>query len=491
MQTQTRQSKSEGAKILIDGLHRTVLLLARLLVPVCLAGCKVGPDYERPEIEAPDQWRIESEDAGSLADAAWWELFDDPILQGHIEIALEQNKDLRIAIARIDEARGALRISNSRRLPQVDAAAGARRDQRSEEITPGARARDTYDVAGGFGWEIDLWGKLERATEAAYAELLSAEHTRQAVVLSLITDVAILYFQIQDLDRRIEITGRTVNSRQESLRIAVRRFEAGETSELEVRQAQSQLAEARRVMPDLKSQLAARENELSILLGRNPGSIRRSASDYEHRLPETIPAGLPVQLLERRPDVRRTEEQLVAASARIGVAEGEFLPSLSLSGALGFRSRNVSTLFNDSAFAWETGAQALAPLYQGGRLKGNLEVAEAQFVQARLLYERVVLQSFREVNSAMADYTYAADIRQAQEELVRATQAYSDLAYQMYEAGEVGYIEFLDAQRQLFNAELSLSQTVRQQLTAFVSVYKALGGGWSQRPSPDTVSPPE
>ena len=450
--------------------------------------CMVGSEYERPGIDIPQAWLIPVEDANSIADIVWWELFKDETLQSLIRIALDENKDLRISIVRIKEARGAFRATGADRWPQIDAISKVGRAQGSEKISPGSAAVDFYSFAGILSWEVDLWGKLQRATNASYAQLLATEESKNAVVLSLISDIAQAYFEMLDLDRRIAIAERTVKSREESLRIARLRFTGGITSELEVKQAESEFASAKTIVPDFKNQLFAKENELSILLGRNPGSIRRGQTLVEQYLSPEIPAGLQADLLRRRPDIRRAEKKLVASSERVGIAEADFLPSLSLTGILGLESGHFSSLFNSSADIWKIAADVSTPIVTAGRLEGNLGIVKAQFEQARLNYKQSIQQAFREVNDSIMNYYQSKEIRTANEDLVRASSKYLKLAYVMYENGEASYLDFLDAERQLFDAELTLSQTIRDQLVSMVTVYKALGGGWNTKADLQPVS---
>jgi len=458
-----------------------ICLLMFFGATACLyPGCTVGPEYERPEIEMPESWREKSQDVNSVADIYWGDFYKkDETLLSLIQMALKNNKDVLTAAARIEEFHGAYRAVYGEEFPQFGISGAIARSQSSRELAPTAKPRDDFSLIGELVWEMDIWGKLKHGTEAARADLLSTEHGYRAIVLTLVSDVAIIYFDIQDLDRRIEITEQTIDSRRESLEMAKRRFEGGLTSELEVKQADSELASALAVIPRLRNDLHLNENALSVLLGQNPSEIPRGAELIGLELPQEVPAGLPNELLRRRPDILQSEQQLIAACHRIGVAEAEFYPSLGLSGIIGQEAPHFSSLFNSKATLWEAAASTSTPIFSFGRLEGNLDAAKAKFEQARLQYEQAVLIAFREINNSLSAYNEAIEQREAQEYLVRANTDYARLALAKYLNGEVGYLDYLDAKRQLFNAELSLSQSIRDQYVALVYIYKTLGGGWN------------
>ena len=444
-----------------------------------LQGCTVGPEYERPEIEMPESWRETRQDVNSIADIYWGDFFKkDETLLSLIQMALENNKDILTAEARIEEFRGAYRAVYGEEFPKFGISGTAGRSQSSKEISPTAAPTDNFKLIGELVWEMDIWGKLKHGTEAARADLLSTEYGYRAIILTLISDVAKTYFEIQDLDRQIEITEQNINSWRESLELAKRRFEGGLTSELEVKQADSELASALAVISRLRYNLDVKENTLSFLLGQIPAEIPRGTELIGLELPQEVPAGLPNELLRRRPDILQSEQELIAACHRIGVAEAEFYPSLSLSGIIGQEAPHFSSLFNSTATVWEAAASTAAPIFTFGRLEGNLDAAKAKFEQARLQYEQAVLKALREVDNGLSAYNQAIEQRKAQEYLVRANTDYARLALAQYINGEVGYIEFLDARRKLFDAELSLSQSIRDQFEVLVFLYKALGGGW-------------
>lgn len=458
---------------------------AILLLAALLAGCTLGPDYRRPAAPAPEAWRVPAEEAGSLADLEWSGLFQDETLQRLIRTALEENKDLRLAAARVLEARAQLGITRSDQFPQVDGTGSYEARRASEVSSPRFPAGTdvTKDFLKGrldLSFELDLWGGLRRATEAARAELLASEEARRTVVIALISDVAQAYLELLDLDRELEIARRTLESRQGAVRIVGRRSQEGLTSELDLRRAEGEQASAAAVIPDLERRVAQTENGLSILLGRNPGPVPRGKALTEQSPPSVVPAGLPSGLLERRPDIRQAEERLVAANARIGEAKAAFFPRINLTGAFGMESVALSDLFTGPARIWQFGPTVTLPIFTGSRNRARLGAAEARQVQALIQYQQTVQQAFREVEDALIAHRKALEIRVEQEALVASTQRTLSLAERRYVEGLATYLDVLDAQRQLFGAEIELTQTRRNQLVAVVQVYKALGGGWIQ-----------
>ncbi len=455
-----------------------------LLLSALLAGCAVGPDYDRPAVPTPENWRTAAEGIGSLGDLTWSELFQDETLQSLIRTALEENKDLKLAAARVLEARAQFGVIRSEQFPQIEGTASydTRRSSQvsSAPIPPGTDVskevqRGTLDLS----FEIDLWGRLRRATEAARAELLASEEARRVVVITLVSDVAQAYFDLLDLDRELEIAKRTVASRRESLRIIRLRQQEGLASELDLRRAEGELASTTAVIPDLERRIAQVENGLSILMGRNPGSISRGTPLVAQDLPPAIPAGLPSDLLERRPDVRQVEQRLVAANARIGEAKAAFFPRIFLTGAFGVESVALSDLFTGPAKIWQFGPTVTLPIFTAGRNRARLSAAEAREEQALVQYQQTIQQAFREVEDALVAHRKTREVRTEQETLVATAQRTLVLAQLRYVNGLASYLDVLDAQRQLFDAEIGLTRTGRNQLVAVVQVYKALGGGWT------------
>lgn len=454
-----------------------VRILVALILAMSFLACTLGPDYQRPEIAIPEAYRgveISTEEASDLAEVAWWRLFGDPVLDALIESALEENRDLLIATARIEEARARFRVTHADRLPQVGLTAEALREK---EVGDGPES--TFNVSAVISWEADLWGRLRRADEAARARALMSVETRRGVVLSLVADVSRAYFELRNLDRRMAITLGTVATRRDALEIAQLRFEGGLTSQLEVRQAETELAGAEFLVPRLYQQQVEKENELCLLLGRSPGDVDRGVELEGLAVPPRVPVGLPSELLRRRPDIRASEQQLIAANAEVGIATAGLYPQLSLSGFGGTESNELDQLVSSGSGIWELVANLTAPLWQGGRLRADVEASKARFDQAALEYDHTILQAFREVADALSAVETARDGLAAQQRLELASRQYLELASLQYNNGVVAYLDVLDAQRQLFSSELELSNATRDRLLAVVQLYRALGGGWA------------
>jgi multidrug efflux system outer membrane protein len=476
-------------------------LAAALVVVTALAGCAVGPDYKRPEVMEAPGWRTPTEGAGSLADLEWWQLFKDPVLQDLIRTALDESKDLRLAVARVAEARAQLGVARAAQFPQLDSQASYTNQRFSEKSFPfsafgaGPASQispqtEFYRTSLDLSFELDLWGRLRRATEAAGAELLASEDNQRTVLTTLIGDVAQTYFDLLELDREADIDRRTLDSRQASRDLVRRRLEVGLTSELDVQRAEADLATAAATVPEVERRIAQTENRLSILLGRNPGSIARGTVLGDQRVPPAVPAGLPSDLLERRPDIRQAEQRLVAANARIGEAKAAFFPRISLTGMFGVESAALSDLFTGPARVWQAGPAVSWPIFHGGQLLGNLRTTQAREQEALIQYQQTIQQALRDVEDALVFHQKAQDIRRERERRVAAQRRALALANLRYENGLSGYLDVLDAQRQLFTAEIDLASTTRDQLTAVVQVYKALGGGWETEPAVGKVERP-
>jgi multidrug efflux system outer membrane protein len=466
--------------------HRVLL---SLVVAATVAGCTLGPDYRRPAVPVPTDWRDRGEDGGSLADLRWWELFRDPVLQELIGTALDENKDLRLAVARVAEARGQLGIARAAQFPQIDGGASYTNQRFSQNSFPfdaiGALPgqalspqTEFYRTGIDMNFELDLWGRLRRASEAAQADLFASEENRRTVLTTLIGDVAQTYFSLVELDREADIARRTLQSRRASLDLVQRRLAAGLTSELDVERAEGEVAAAAAAVPDIERQIAQTENRLSILIGRNPQRIPRGAALNDQKLPPAVPAGLPSTLLERRPDIRQAEERLVAANAHIGQAKAAFFPQITLTGMFGLESVSLSDLFKGPSRVWQVGPAMTVPIFYAGRLRGNLRVAEAREQQSLIQYQQTIQQAFREVEDALVAHRAAGDVRVQRERQVATARRTLTLANLRYTNGLAGYLDVLDAQRQLYAAEIDLAATTRDQLTAVVQVYKSLGGGW-------------
>jgi len=460
-----------------------------LVLALLASGCTLGPDYRRPDVPLPEGWRqVETSEQESLANTPWWELFQDPELVRLIGIALEENKDLAIAVERIEEARAFYGFQRADLFPKVDLGASAGRVRASEVGLPalpaGTDNEDSlYAVAGTAFWELDFFGRVRRATEAELALVYAAEESRRAVVLALVADVARAYVELRDFDRRLEISRRTLESRVQYVELARERFEGGLTSELDMRQAQAEMHRTASLVHQFEGLVTQKENEISALLGRNPGDIARGVELDQLAVPPAVPVGLPSALLERRPDVRQAEEELASANARIGEAKALLYPSIALTGAFGWESTELDDLLDSPAQSWSIGANLLQPIFNSGQNHRRVEVAESRQRQALFAYERSILLAFRDVEDALAGLRQANLQRGSEGERVVAERKVVELAELRYRGGVAAYLEVLDAQRSLFDAELSETATHRDELVALIQLYKALGGGWPEEPA--------
>jgi len=461
-------------------MHRCVLLLLLLVV---LSSCMVGPDYRRPSIEAPANWRFEDAQAlDNVVNTQWWRQFGDPVLDSLIEAALKENKDVMIAAARVEEFAGRYAFVRSAQFPQVGAAGSYQRTRDSSYMNPPLPSTaqnpfDMYQTLLTASWEIDIWGKLRRATEAAKADLLSTEEGRRTVILTVVTAVAVSYTDLLGLDKQMDVAERTLESREHTLRLFRSRFEKGLVSKLDLSQVESEYNAALATVPLLRKLIGQQENALSILLGRNPGPIPRGRSLDALNLP-AVPAGLPSQLLERRPDIRQAEQDLVAANAQIGVAKAQYFPSISLTGFYGVQSADLSQLFTGSAKTWSYALPATAPIFTAGGIAGTVKASEAVQKQTLIRYEQVIQQAFREVEDGLIDQSESREQLRAQGARVKSLQDYARLAKRRYNTGYTSYIEVLDAERSLFVAELNYAETQTTLFRALVNLYKSMGGGW-------------
>lgn len=459
---------------------RKLILLS--VIALALGGCTVGPNYVRPAVDTPPAWRMTDAQAKEVADTAWWGQFNDPVLDNLIGSALRENLDLQIASARVDEFAGRYGFVRADLFPQVGASAAAGRQQTTQEtgntLPPGYnRTLDSYSAVLGAGWELDIWGRIRRATESARAELVASEEGRRAVILSLVGSVAGSYVNLLDLDRQLEIAKETAKTRGESLGIFKLRFESGFTSEVEYVQVKSQYEEAMAVIPAVEKAITQQENGLSFLLGRNPGPIPRGKTIDQLTLP-AIPAGLPSDLLARRPDILRAEQNLIAANARIGVAKAAYYPTISLTGFYGSASTDLSTLFTGPAQVWSYSAPITMPIFTAGKIAGDVEAAEAIQRQALAGYRQSIQAGFREFDDALADQARTREQLAAQGRQVEALQKYVELAQLRFDNGYTSYLEVLDAQRTLFNVQLSYTRNQGVLFQAMINLYKAMGGGW-------------
>lgn len=448
------------------------------LLALASSGCMIGPDYLRPVIDSPQSWRVSDETAKDLANSAWWEQFNDPVLNDLIATALRENKDLMIASARIDEYAGRYGVTRSQLFPQI----GLGYDVTKQKNTiPGTTVKGTYNSYETFlsaSWEIDLWGKIRRQSEAARAQIVATEEGRQGVILTLVSSVANNYVTLRSLDRQLEIAKATAKTRGESYQVFQDRYSGGVISQLELSQNRSQYDEALASIPVIEKTIAQQENALSLLLGRNPGPIARG-KNIDELAPPTTPEGLPSSLLERRPDLREAEQNLIAANAQIGAAKAAFFPSISLTGLLGVASGGLSNLFHSESKVWQYGAAVNLPIFTGGSLFGQLQVAEAQQQQALYSYQKAIQQAFSEVNNALVDQEKTRVQLAAQADEVKSLVLYAELARLRYDNGYTSYLEVVDAERSLFGVQQSYTQTKQTLLQAAINTYKAMGGGWT------------
>ena len=460
----------------------------RFIVPallLTLGGCAAGPDYERPELDVPETYIQPVQQGESFANIPWWELFQDEQLQQLIRIALEENQDLGIAAARVEEFRAVLGVTRADQFPTVDITASGAQTEGSDNVFPGnlpglgAEKVENYRLSADVFWELDLFGRLRRSTEAARAQLLATEEAQRSVTISLVASVASSYMLLRDLDAQMEIAQRTERTRTDSLGIIQARFDKGTVPKLDVNQAEIELAVAAAAVAAAERAVTQTENALAVLLGRNPGAIPRGLALKQQTLPPGIPSGLPSELLQRRPDVLASEAELAAQTARIGVAQAARWPSLSLTGALGFESDDLSTLTDSGSDFWSAGVSILQPLFNAGRNRSRVEIEEARTEQALLAYEQTVQRAFREVEDALiAVRTYRIE-HEARSRQVAAARSAATLSRARYDGGVSSYLEVLDTERSLFNAELTESQTLRLYINAIIELYKALGGGWN------------
>ena len=462
-------------------------VVAIVLTSVLAASCMVGPNYTRPAVPTPTGFRGEDAAATnvSLADTKWFDLFQDQTLTQLVNGALQQNFDLRIAAERVLQARALFRVTRADQFPTVDASAAIIQTRiptvgANAGIPPDAIDRDFGYAQAGFnlGWEIDVWGRLRRLTESARAQYFATEEARRGVVTTLVADVTESYLALRALDLELAIARRTQQVATDGLRLTQTRFDRGIATALDVQQAEQLLRIAGVQIAGLERDIAQTENALSLLLGQVPGDIPRGLELEAFRLPPTVPAGLPSALLERRPDIRQSEQQLIAANARIGAAKAEYFPRISLTGVLGLQSRSLGDLLTGAATNWTVAAGATAPIFNAGRTAANVRFTEAQQRELLVNYQKTIYTALREVSDSLAGYHKTSDQRSEQERLVTALQTSSRLATERYQGGVDTYLQVLDAQRNLFQGELDLARLRQQELSSLVQLYRALGGGW-------------
>ncbi len=460
-----------------------------------VTGCALGPDYKRPPVTPPETFRFQATpgETASLADAPWWEAFGDPALKTLIQEALAGNYNVRIAAARVQQARAQAAGAKSPFYPQLGYQATAVQSRGLSNLlglppTQGQSPESTlYLGAITMNWEIDLWGKIRRSSEAANAQLLASEEGRKAVLLSLVSDVAQAYFELLELDARLAIATSSTEAYQGTYNLFQDRLEFGVASQLQTTRAEGNLAQAAATVPEIQSQIAAKENQISTLLGRNPGPIQRGKPLFDQDVTPTVPAGLPSALLERRPDLRRVEQELVAANAQIGAAKALFFPQLSLTGLLGKASPELSALTAGTSTIWQAGGMITGPIFQGGKIYQNYKATEAAAEEAKWRYEQAVIQAFQEVSTSLAALEKLAGAETDQARSVKALEKSVQISNDRYLYGLSSYFEILDAQQRLYPAQYTQAQIRLNRLLAYVQLYKALGGGWNLK---DPQEPP-
>jgi multidrug efflux system outer membrane protein len=465
----------------------TALLLGLSLTLLLSTGCAVGPNYKRPSADVPGMYRGSTLQepapaqpaAESLGEQKWWEVFQDKQLQDLIHTALQQNYDIRIAATRILEARAQVGITRADQLPTLSGGAQAVNERFADAKLFPQYETDANQVDLSFAWDLDFWGKYRRASEAARANLLATEWARKAVISALVSDVATAYFQLRSLDLQLEISRRTLASRQDSLKLTQTLANGGATSMLDVRQAEQLVDTAAETIPDLERQIEQRENFLSTLLGNNPGPIARGMKLTEQPHAPDVPAGLPSSLLERRPDIREAEAQLIAANAQIGVAKAAYFPDISLTGTAGFQSPALS-LFTGPSGMWSLAGSLVQPIFAGGRIRSGVKYSEARKQEMVLTYQQTIQQAFRGVSDALVEYHKDREFREYQEQLAFSAQDAAQLSETRYRGGAASYLEVLTNETNYFNAELGLAQAQANELVALVEIYHNLGGGWQQ-----------
>jgi len=465
--------------------------VAILIAAGWMTGCTVGPNYHRPSVQVPQNFRapdpLPAPQANSLADLKWWEVFKDEKLQDLIRTALVANYDLRDAVVRVAEARANLGVTRSNQFPQIGASGDFQITRLSRDGQTPLPAAFLPSQNRNFGeatlnllsFEVDIWGRLRRATEAARANMLSAEQNRKAVVVTLVSDVATAYLHLRELDYELEISTATLATRQDSLNLTISRQTGGVATLLDLRQAEQLVDTAAQTIPEIQQQIEQTENQITLLLGQNPAGIVRGQDFMRQELPPEVPAGLPSALLERRPDILAAEQNLVAANANIGVAKAAYFPQISLSGFLGGQSTQLSTLFNGPHSAWSFVPQISQPIFTAGRLKSNVKLAEAVRDDALIQYEKSIQIAFTDVSNALIAHQRVRESRLKQDALVRTLQDRTRLAYVRYRGGVDTQLNALDADRDLFQAQLNLAEIRLNELLSVVQLYKALGGGWS------------
>ena len=465
------------------------VLATYALMTACLlmvASCTVGPNYQRPQVAVPPSYRgpdkAESTEVQSIGDEKWWGVFKDPALQDLIRTALKQNYNVQIAAARVLEAGSQLKITRSNQFPT--ATAGPEVQGLRQPGIPGVFPGYSYladSLTGSVSWNIDFWGRYRRATEAARASLLASQWGRRAVISTLVENLATAYFQLREFDLELEIARRTLASRDQSVKLTQTLEQGGAAGLEDVWQAQQLVEEAAETIPQTEQEIQQQENQISILLGENPTEIRRGLALREQEpLPETVPAGIPSQILERRPDIQQAEQNLVAANAQIGVARAQLFPQISLTGGYGLESIGLNNLFEGANRAWNFAGTATQPIFNAGSLRANVRLTQAQQQEALLTYKQDIQTAFQEVSNSLIAYKKLREFRQHQAILTEYAKDASDLSHTRYIGGVTSYLEVLTNETNYFTAELGLARAQLGERLSLVQLYNALGGGWQE-----------
>jgi multidrug efflux system outer membrane protein len=463
-----------------------------LLFLIFAVSCSVGPDYVKPPVEVPDStflmtdYTIEDSLALALADTTWWELFGDTVLTYLIKTAVEENNDIKIAAARVDEFMGLYGVAKSDFYPKFDIGASGRV---GEFNVDGVKYRsERYGLDLSTFWEIDIWGKIRRSNESALASLLATEEARRGVILTITAQIAIAYFDLLSLDSQLDVAVKTVESRAQSLELFYKRWEKGDISKLEISQLESEYWYAASQVPFLEKNIVQLENAMSVLLGRNPGPIPRGKMLDSLALPE-IPESLPSELLERRPDVLQAEQELISANANIGVVKSQYYPSLSLNGLLGFSTNDISNLFDPTSFVWNVGGDILQPLFRAGEISSQVESAEAFQRQTLFNYLKTVQTAFSDAQNSLIERIKTEEIYYSDGKRLDALSSYYTLARMKYDEGATSYLEVLDAERSLFNSQLGYAQSRSTMLKSVVGIFSSLAGGWLDKTAMEAYQP--
>jgi multidrug efflux system outer membrane protein len=453
------------------------------LVALALGGCMIGPHYRKPQVEVMNKYRFDDKTSRDIADSMWWEQFRDPVMNELIRIALNENKDIRIAAARIEEFQGRYGATRSELFPQLGGNARGERLRSSAFSWPIPLPsgldpyHNSYQISINANWELDIWGRIRRLTEAARAQLFASEAVRRATILTLVSSVASSYINLLILDSQLEIAIATAAGRAETVKVFEMRYEGGVISQLELAQMQSQYEIAASAIPPLEAAIGQQENAISVLLGRNPGPVRRGRTLAQLELPRVAP-GLPAELLARRPDISEAEQNLVAANAQIGAARALYFPKISLTGVLGVASTQLSNMFIGPAHMAAFGVLTSVPIFTAGGIAGQVKQAEARREQAFVNYQRIILIALKEVEDALIALQKTREQLDAVNRRVTASRTYLEMAQMRYEEGYISFIEVLDAQRTLFEAATTQAEVQGRVFNSLVNLYKALGGGW-------------